>query len=94
MTRRQRRAPLAAFVGSLILGAFAGAPFHGVGWVRDPFFPVITLAATSLGLVVPVLAEASLTETMLGSVITRGATARQVRFDHVAYTLLFRNEAR
>jgi hypothetical protein len=48
-------APLAGFAGSLLLGAIAGPAFHPVGWVRTPFFLAITLAATSLGLVVPVL---------------------------------------
>jgi Kef-type K+ transport system membrane component KefB len=42
----QFRAPLAGFAGSLLLGAIAGAAFHAVGWVRDPFFLAITLAAT------------------------------------------------
>jgi Kef-type K+ transport system membrane component KefB len=53
-TPSQFRAPLAGFAGSLLLGAIAGAAFHAVGWVRTPFFLAITLAATSLGLVVPV----------------------------------------
>jgi Kef-type K+ transport system membrane component KefB len=52
------RAPLAGFAGSLLLGSVAGAAFHAAGWARDPFFPAITLAATSLGLVVPVLKDA------------------------------------
>src|SRR6266567_2927536 len=51
----QFRAPLAGFAASLLLGSVAGAAFHAVGWVRNPFFLAITLSATSLGLVVPVL---------------------------------------
>ncbi len=45
-----------------------------MGWVRDPFFLAITLAATSLGLVVPVLTDAGLSETVLGQLIIAGAT--------------------
>jgi len=67
----QFRAPLADFAGSLLLGAIAGAAFHAVGWVRDPFFLAITLAATSLGLVVPVLKL----ESVLGQLTIAGATA-------------------
>jgi Kef-type K+ transport system membrane component KefB len=74
-TPRQFRAPLAGFAGSLMLGAVAGAAFHAMGWVRDPFFLAITLAATSLGLVVPVLADAGLAGTVLGQLIIAGATA-------------------
>ena len=63
-TPRQLRATLAGFAGSLLLGAVAGAAFHAVGWVRDPFFLAITLAATSLGLVVPVLKDEGLLESV------------------------------
>jgi Kef-type K+ transport system membrane component KefB len=58
-----------------MLGAVAGAAFHAMGWVRDPFFLAITLAATSLGLVVPILADAGLSGTVLGQLIIAGATA-------------------
>ncbi len=75
MTPSQFRAPLAGFAGSLLLGAVAGAAFHAAGWVRDPFFLAITRAATSPGLVVPVLTDASLSETVPGQLIIAGATA-------------------
>jgi Kef-type K+ transport system membrane component KefB len=75
MTGRQLLAPLAGFAVSLVLGTVAGVAFHAVGLVRSPFFLAITLAATSLGLVVPVLADAGLTDTVLGQLIIAGATA-------------------
>ena len=75
MTPSKVRVPLAGFVGSLALGTVVGVTFHRVGWVRDPLFLAITLASTSLGLVVPVLADAGLTETALGQLIIVGATA-------------------
>jgi Kef-type K+ transport system membrane component KefB len=74
-TGRQLLAPLAGFAVSLVLGTVAGVAFHAVGLVRSPFFLAITLAATSLGLVVPVLADAGLTETALGQLIIAGSTA-------------------
>jgi Kef-type K+ transport system membrane component KefB len=74
-TGRQLLAPLAGFAVSLGLGTVAGVAFHAVGLVRSPFFLAITLAATSLGLVVPVLADAGLTDTVLGQLIISGATA-------------------
>ena len=74
-TPRRLRAPLAGFAGSLLLGGVMGTAFHAVGWVRDPLFLAITLASTSLGLVVPVLKDAGLSETVLGQLIIAGATA-------------------
>ncbi len=62
----QFRAPLAGFAASLLLGSVAGAAFHVVGWVRNPFFLAITLSATSLGLVVPVLTDAGQSRTVFG----------------------------
>jgi Kef-type K+ transport system membrane component KefB len=91
-TPRQLRAPLAGFACSLVLGAVAGAAFHAVGWVRDPFFLAITLAATSLGLVAPVLADAGLTETALGQLIIAGATAGE--FGAVTLLTLFFSAAK
>jgi Kef-type K+ transport system membrane component KefB len=46
-----------------------------VGWARNPFFLAITLAAMSVGLVVPILADAGLSETVLGQLTIAGATA-------------------
>jgi hypothetical protein len=36
-TATELRAPLVGYAGSLILELVAGAAFHAVGWVRDPF---------------------------------------------------------
>jgi Kef-type K+ transport system membrane component KefB len=70
----QFRAPLAGFAASLLLGSVAGAAFHAVGWVRNPFFLAITLSATSLGLVVPVLTDAGQSRTVFGQLTIAGAT--------------------
>ena len=42
---------------TLVLGLAVGTGFRLVGWVRSPLFLAITLSATSLGLVVPVLKD-------------------------------------
>ena len=73
-TPSQFRAPLAGFAGSLLLGVAAGAAFHAVGWVRNPFFLAITLSATSLGLVVPVVTDAGQLRTVFGQLTIAGAT--------------------
>jgi Kef-type K+ transport system membrane component KefB len=91
-TPRRLRAPLAGFAGSLMLGAVAGAAFHTVGWVRDPFFLAITLAATSIGLVAPILADAGLSETVLGQLIIAGATAGE--FGAITLLTLFFSETK
>jgi len=70
----QLRAPLAGFAGSLLLGTAAGTAFHAVGWVRNPFFLAITLARTSLGLIVPVVRDADQSDTVLGQLAIAGAT--------------------
>ncbi|MBV8160119.1 MAG: cation:proton antiporter [Acidimicrobiia bacterium] len=54
------------FAASIGLGLLAGAVFQAAGTVRSALFLAITLAATSLGLVVPVLKDAGQLETELG----------------------------
>ena len=54
------------FVATLVLGLIAGAIFKAAGTVRSPLFLAIALAATSLGLVVPVLKDAGQSSTDLG----------------------------
>jgi Kef-type K+ transport system membrane component KefB len=92
MTRSQLRAPAAGFAGSLMLGTVAGVAFHSVGWVRDPLFLAITLSASSLGLVAPILADASLTETALGRLTILGATAGE--FGAIILLTIFFSEAK
>src|SRR5438309_12002207 len=43
------------FVATLVLGLIAGEIFNAADTVRSPLFLAIALAATSLGLIVPVL---------------------------------------
>ncbi|MGW7257402.1 cation:proton antiporter domain-containing protein [Streptomyces sp. NPDC054834] len=43
---------------TLVLGVAAGLAFGAAGWVHSPLLIAVTLSATSLGLVVPVLQDA------------------------------------
>jgi len=74
ITPSRLRAPLAGYAASLLLGSAAGFAFHAVGWVRSPLFLAITLSSSSLGLVVPVLADALQSRTLLGQLTIAGAT--------------------
>jgi Kef-type K+ transport system membrane component KefB len=54
------------FVVTLAVGLAAGLAFDAVGWVSSPLLLAITLSATSLGLVVPVLKDAGQAGSDLG----------------------------
>ena len=55
-------------------------------------FLTITLASTSVGLVVPILADAGLSETVLGQLIIAGATAGE--FGAITLLTLFFSETK
>src|SRR6266566_1917138 len=52
---RLLRFAVLGYLITLVLGYGAGASFTAAGWVSQPLLLAITLSATSLGLVVPVL---------------------------------------
>ena len=62
------------FVATIALGLIVGGIFKATGTVRSPLFLAIALAATSLGLVVPVLKDAGQASTELGQ-LTIGAAS-------------------
>jgi Kef-type K+ transport system membrane component KefB len=51
---------------TLLIGSGLGAGFDLLGWVDDPLLMAVTLSATSLGLVVPVLKDAGHVDGELG----------------------------
>jgi Kef-type K+ transport system membrane component KefB len=55
---RLLRLAVLGYLVTLVLGYGAGASFTVAGWVSQPLLLAITLSATSLGLVVPVLKDA------------------------------------
>ncbi len=61
-------------VASLVLAVVTGYVLDGVGLISDPLLVAVTLVATSLGLVIPVLKEAGLNATPFGQLVIVGAT--------------------
>jgi Kef-type K+ transport system membrane component KefB len=68
------RLPLIGFVLSLGIGLGAGLLLHAFGEIRSPLLVGITLVATSLGLVVPVLKDAGEASTDFGQLVIAGGT--------------------
>lgn len=68
------RLPLFGFLVTLAIGLGAGLVLRGFGWIDDPLFLAVALAATSLGLVVPVLKDLGLAAQPLGQYTIAGAT--------------------
>jgi Kef-type K+ transport system membrane component KefB len=62
------------FIATIALGLVAGVIFKATGTVRSPLFLAIALAATSLGLVVPVLKDARQAATELGQLTIAGSS--------------------
>ncbi len=70
------RVALAGYALTLALGGIAGMLFGILDWVRSPLLLAVTLSATSLGLIVPVLSDADQAETHTGlSVIAASSVA-------------------
>jgi len=70
------RVALAGYALTLALGGVAGMLFGVLDWVRSPLLLAVTLSATSLGLIVPVLSDADQAESHTGlSVIAASSVA-------------------
>jgi Kef-type K+ transport system membrane component KefB len=67
-------AALLGFAVTFVLAVMAGGGLAAVGWVSNPLLLGITLSATSLGLVVPVLKDAGEADTDTGQVTIAGAS--------------------
>src|SRR5246127_5747063 len=63
---RLLRFAVLGYLVTLVLGYGAGATFTAAGWVSQPLLIAITLSATSLGLVVPVLKDAGQVHSEVG----------------------------
>lgn len=66
---RLLRLAILGYLVTLAFGLAAGFGFGAAGWVRDPWLLAITLSATSLGLVVPVLKDARRADGALGQTV-------------------------
>ncbi|MGW7683336.1 cation:proton antiporter [Kribbella sp. NPDC054772] len=60
------RLAVLGYVVTLLLGSLAGVGLSAAGWVHSPLLLAVTLSATSLGLVVPVLKDAGQSESSVG----------------------------
>jgi len=89
---RLLRLPLAGFVLSLAIGVGIGFILHASGQVRSPLLIGITLVATSLGLVVPVLKDAGQSSTEFGQLVIAGGTVADFGAV-ILLTLFFSGEA-
>lgn len=63
---RLLRLAVLGYLVTLLIGSGIGAGFDLLGWVDDPLLMAVTLSATSLGLVVPVLKDAGHVDGELG----------------------------
>jgi Kef-type K+ transport system membrane component KefB len=68
------RSAAAGFVVSLAIALGLGFGLYAVGLVKAPLLVAIILSATSLGIVIPVLADAGQAETTLGQLIIAGSS--------------------
>src|SRR6266699_5034202 len=94
MTPSQFRAPLAGFVGSLLLGAVAGAAFHAAVWVRDPFLPCHHAGGRVPRARRPRPHRRGPIGNDSGPADNRGCDRRGVWRDHLAVAVLFRHQGR
>jgi Kef-type K+ transport system membrane component KefB len=62
---------------TLVLGALSGLLFTSLGWTRSPLLLAVTLSATSLGLVVPVLLDAGQAEGRTGQVVIAASSVAE-----------------
>jgi Kef-type K+ transport system membrane component KefB len=63
------RLALLGYLVTLTVGLLAGVGFGAAGWVASPLLLAVTLSATSLGLVVPVLKDAGKADGTLGQTV-------------------------
>jgi Kef-type K+ transport system membrane component KefB len=71
---RMLRFAVLGYLVTLVLSYGAGASFTAAGWVSQPLLIAITLSATSLGLVVPVLKDAGQVHSKVGQTALAAAS--------------------
>src|SRR5918998_64330 len=69
-----RRRPAAGFVISLAVALGISLGLYAAGLIRAPLLVAIILSSTSLGIVIPVLADAGQSRTTLGQLIIAGSS--------------------
>jgi Kef-type K+ transport system membrane component KefB len=89
---RLLRLPLMGFVLTMAIGAAIGFALHVADQVKSPLLVAITLSATSLGLVVPVLKDAGEAGSDFGQLVIAGGTVADFG-GVILLTLFFSGEA-
>src|SRR6516165_6176063 len=84
---RLLRYSVLGYLVGLVLAFGAGASFKAAGWVSEPLLIAITLSATALGLVVPVLKDAGQVHSEVGQ--TALAAASVADFSAIVLLSLF-----
>ncbi|MBV8528443.1 MAG: cation:proton antiporter, partial [Candidatus Dormibacteraeota bacterium] len=77
---------------SLLLALGIGVALHAAGVTQAPILVAIILAATGLGLVLPILKDSGLLDTQFGRVVTAGATVGEFS-TIILLSLLFSRES-
>ncbi|WP_020575306.1 cation:proton antiporter [Actinopolymorpha alba] len=78
--RLRGHVPLLALAGyglALVLAALFGLAFASLDWTRSPLLLAVTLSASSLGLVVPVLLDAGEADSSTGLAVIAAASAAE-----------------
>ena len=68
------RLGILGYLITVVLGGVVGLGLDAAGWVQSPALVAVTLSATSLGLVVPVLKDAGRVESRLGQTTVAAAS--------------------
>jgi Kef-type K+ transport system membrane component KefB len=71
------RVVLAGYGFTLVLGVLVGLAIGALGWVRSPLLLAVTLSATSLGLIVPVLVDAGETASSAGLTVIAASSVAE-----------------
>lgn len=86
------RLALLGYLITFLFGLLVGGGFGALGWVRSPLLIAVTLSATSLGLVVPVLKDAGRADSALGQTVIAACSIADFGAV-VLLSLLFSTEA-
>src|SRR5690349_1645541 len=89
---RTLRTAAAAFALSFVLALALGGAFGAAGLVKSPLLIAVILAATSVGIVIPILADSGQVDTPLGRLVVAGGSLAEV-IPVLLLSLLFSEQA-
>lgn len=89
---RTLRTAATAFALSFVLALALGGAFGAAGLVKSPLLIAVILAATSVGIVIPILADSGQVDTPLGRLVIAGGSLAEV-IPVLLLSLLFSEQA-